>query len=189
MTSYEQNILDIFYSQLEKIAEFTPLIQPTISNWDKASFEFRLKICIEMNALSALKQDHILETFNDTKDCVIEYLIMRLQKTQNNLLKGKYNHFLYLITRNNQYGNQSIDEYQQTLASFMDIDPNGYVNLNFQIILDNILLLTKSTQYKAEELKEQIHSYLKDSVVHYRIKTKIIESISNTNIFKNTVVR
>lgn len=184
LSSEEQHILDKFYIEIEKIDECIPIIQPDIPDWSKVSSELQLKICIESNSLSKLNPDNIRQIFNDRIDSVKEYLNERIQNTQNYLLKAKYNHFLYCLTRNNQFGNQAIEEYQQTLAIYLNNPKQENINLNFQDILDIIIRLTETTKYKTEEFKKQTHNYLKDLKIHYRIKTRIIDSISKTTLFK-----
>jgi hypothetical protein len=184
LSSEEQNILDKFYIEIEKIEECIPLIQPDIPDWSKVSSELQLIICIESNSLSKLNPDNIRQIFNDRIDSVKEYLNKRIQNTHNYLLKAKYNHFLYCLTRNNQYGNQAIEEYQQTLALYLNNPNQENINLNFQDILNIIIRLTETSKYKTEEFKKQIHNYLKDFKIYYRIKTRIIDSISKTTLFK-----
>jgi len=180
----EQNILDKFYIEMEKIVECIPLIQPDISDWSKVSSELQLKICIESNSLSILDHDNIRQIFNDRIDDVVVYLKERIQNTQNNLLKAKYNHLLYCLTRNNQYGKKAIDEYQRNLALFLNNQNLEILNTSFQDVFDIIIRLTETTKYKAEELKIQIHNYLNDPKIHARIKTCIIGSISKATLFK-----
>ncbi|MGV3586871.1 MAG: DUF4209 domain-containing protein [Adhaeribacter sp.] len=180
----EQNILTNFYLKLEEINEYIPLIHPSIPDWDKTSSDLRLKIWIESNALVHLNPEHIREKFNDSKDLVIEYLYERLKNTQNNLLAGKYNYFLYCLTKNNQYGNKAIDEFQKTLYSYLNGPIKENTFLKFKDIFEIIIKLTESTKYKTEELKEQTHNFLKDPGIQGRIKTSIIELISKTRLFK-----
>jgi len=180
----EQNILYDFYLKLENIEKVISFIQPDISDWSKASSELRLKVWIETNSLTKLDSDDIRQRFKEYKDSVIEYLNERIETTRNYLLKARYNHFLYCLTRNNQYGNQAIEEYQRTLLLYINNTKQENIYLNFQDVFEIIISLTKSTKYKTEELKEQVHNYLKDFKIHGRIKTYIIDSISETILFK-----
>jgi len=182
----EQDILNKFYIEIEKIEECIPLIQPDISDWSKVSSELQFKIVIESNSLLKLNPDNIRQIFNDKIESVTDYLKERIHKTQNYLLKAKYNHFLYCLTRNNQFGNQAIIEYQKTLLLYLNNPKQENINQYFQDILDIIIHLTETTKYKTIELKEQIHNYLKDLEMHKRIKTSIINSISKTSLYKIT---
>lgn len=186
LSSEEQNILDKFYIEIERIEECIPLIHPDIPDWSKVSSELQLIICIESNSLSKLNPDNIRQIFNDRIDSVIEYLKERIQNTQNYLLKAKYYHFSYILTRNNQFGNQAINTYQQTLLLYFNNPKQENITLYFQDILDIIIHLTETTKYKKEELKKQIHNYLNDINIHKRIKTIIINSISKTSLYKIT---
>jgi len=180
----EQSILDNFHLKLEKIEEYIPLVSSGIPDWDKASYDLRLKIHIDSNALCKLEPDFIQQKFNDSKDFVKAYLNERILTTNNNLLKGKYNHFLYCLTKNNQYGKQAIEEYQKTLLLYLASPNQEKIYLNFEDILSITINLTKSIKYKTEEVKNQVHGYLTDQNVYDRIKTSVIKLLSENTLFK-----
>lgn len=182
----EQNIFNNFYLKLEKIEECFVLIQLDNFDWNIASDELRLMLSIEYNSLSKLNVDHIQGIFNDRKAVVEEYLNERINETQNHLLKAKYNHFLYCLTKYNLFGNKAIEEYQKTLDLYINNQTQEGVSINFQDVYDIVVHLTNSTTYKVEEFKKQTRNYLNNSFIHSRIKTYIITSISNSTLFKVT---
>lgn len=182
----EQKILDNFYLKLEKVDECCALVLPENFDWNNSSVDLRLILSIECNLLSKLNVDHIQEIFNDKKTSVEEYLNERIKETQNHLLKAKYNHFLYCLTKNNQVGNKAIDEYQITLNSYLTNQTQEGVSEKFQDVYDIIVFLTKSIKYKLDEFKKQTHDYLRSPHIQSKIKTYIIESITKSTIFKFT---
>jgi hypothetical protein len=184
LSSEEQKILANLYSKLENIEEYKPSLHSVLPDWDKISDGLRLKIHIELNSLFELKSDKIRQKFDDSKYFIKEYLEERLKNTQNNLLKGKYNHFLYCLTKNNQYGNKAIDEFQKTLLFYLNSPKQENTYLKFKDIFEVIIKLTEATKYKIEELKEQAHNYLRNPKIQDRIKTSVIELICTTRLFK-----
>ncbi|MES2418285.1 MAG: DUF4209 domain-containing protein [Bacteroidota bacterium] len=180
----EQNILDQYYLKLEGVEECTTSILPDNFNWDNSSPELRFKISIEHNSLCKISQDHIFEVFDSYMEKTREYLLDRIKSTTNNLLRAKYHQFLFCLTKNNTYGNSAIDEYQIALAQCLNNDKDTNRHIKFKDILDVVIQLTESLKYKTEELKSQIHAYLKSTEIYDRMKTWIIISISKSNLFK-----
>jgi hypothetical protein len=184
LSALESNILKQFYVKLEAIDECIPLIQPDNFDWDNSSQALRLRVSIEFNALTRINPEHIREIFADCSDTVHQYLIERIGTATNSLLKAKYFHLLYCLTTNNKDINQAIEEYKSALNICLKIQQDQNRHIKFQKILDVIIYLTKNSKYKIKELKEQIHSYLKSPEIYDRMKTWIIISISESNLFK-----
>lgn len=184
LSSLELDILKQYYAKLETIDECTPLIQPDNFNWNGSSEALRLMISIEVNSLTRIDQNHIREIFNDKIDTVRQYLIERIGTTKNSLLLAKYHHLLYCFTNNNKDAYQAIENYKSALDTCLKNDQDQNRHLKFQEILDVVIQLTIKSKYKTEELKEQIHSYLRSTEMYDRMKTWIIISISKSSLFR-----
>jgi hypothetical protein len=183
-SALELDILKQYYVKLEAIDECTPLIQPDNFDWDNSSQALRLRVSIECNSLTRINQEHIREIFADCSDAVHQYLTERIRAAKNSLLKAKYFHLLYCLTNNNKDINKAIEEYKTALNTCLNRQQDQNRHIKFQEILDVIIYLTKNSKYKIEELKAQIHSYLKAPEIYDRMKTWIIISISKSNLFK-----
>lgn len=180
----EQNILKKLYSDIEVMEELNEFPICTLPTLDNISDDLRLKICIEYNAHLSLDADHIQKNFGTIKEEVKSYLEERKSKTSNLFLRARYNHFLYVLIKNNKYGEQAINMYQQILPQYINNPESGYNILHFQDILEFIICITESTKYNIQRLTQQIHNYLQDSDIHCRLKTRIIQSIKVSKLFK-----
>jgi hypothetical protein len=184
LSAEEQHILDKFYAKLDNIQECETSTQTEISDWDNSSYEFRLIISIENNSLSVLGSDYIRDKFINYIDFVKDYLNKRLKNITNYLLIANYNYFLYCLTRHNKYGEQAIEQYNQLFLLYIENSDKTDLNRYYQRLLEVIINLTQSTKYKMEKFKELIHNILKEPKINNRKKTRIIDSISKTTLFK-----
>lgn len=184
LSALELEILEQYYVKLEAIDECTPLIQPENFDWNSSSQALRLRISIEFNALTRINPGHIKEVFEEWANTVHQYLAARIGATKNELLKAKYFHLLYCLTKNNKDINQAIEEYKSALNTCLNNHQDQNRHIKFKEILDVVIQLTKNSKYKIEELKDQIHNYLKEPKIYDRMKTWIILSISESNLFK-----
>jgi tetratricopeptide (TPR) repeat protein len=184
LSALELDILKQYYVKLEAIDECTPLVQPDNFDWNSSSQAIRLRISIEFNALTIINPEHVKEIFSDSVDTIHQYLTERTEVTKNSLLKAKYFHLLYCLTKNNKDINQAIEEYKSALNTCLENYQDQNRHIKFKQILDVVIQLTKNSKYKTEELKEQIHNYLKSLEIYDRMKTWIILSISKSNLFK-----
>ena len=183
MTKDEQLILDEIYKKLEDIDDCSPSVLTGINLDDEITDELRNKVSIEYNCLLILNTDSIQERFGESK-FVKEYLSSRILETDNFLLKARYNHFLYCLTKNNLFAQEAIENYQKTISVFNNnID---FLIHRFSKILSIIISLTETARYKIEELKKQIYDYLKSLDVHNRLKTQIISVILRSKLFKTS---
>lgn len=180
----EKDIIDKFYQDLEHISEIGKIDFNIIPNCDVAFEYLRFIVCVEVNASSSLNNEHIDEVFTPIKEKTISYLEGRVEQTSNNFLKSRYYHFLYVLTKNNKYCGKTIECYQIILEQYLQNPEKGYNTLYFEDVLKIIISISEESKYKINELKEQIHKYLKDENIICRIKTRIIQTIKESKLFK-----
>lgn len=178
----EKTIIDKFYLDLEQISDIGILDSNILPSIEKASEEFRFIIYVEYNAHPKLITEHINNIFGSIKDKTKQYIEDRIVQTSNILLKSKYLHFLYLLTKNNKYCGEAIEIYKQLLIHYLNNPTENFNILHFHEFLEIIISLSEKTKYKKKELKEQILLYLKDPKVICRIKTRIIQVITNSKL-------
>jgi len=143
-----------------------------------------MKVSLEFNALTCLKKEHILRVFENDKDSAYQYLQERIASTNNNLLKAKYYHLLYLFTNNNKNISHAIDAYKMALVVCLNDHEDQTRHLRFQEILNIVIELSIKFKYKVEELKTHILNYLSASEIYDRMKTWIIDSVVKSKLFK-----
>lgn len=145
-------------------------------------------ISIEYNAQLRFTFEQLHECFGQKRDEVEEYLIDRISKTSNPILKVRYYHFLYVFIRNNKYkykyGEDAIAVYQSILDRYISDPETGHNVLHFQEILKIIVGITESMKLEKDDLKSQIHGYLQDQNFHYKLKTRIVQLLKETKLFK-----
>lgn len=180
----EKDTIAEFYQKIEQVSEIKMIDINIIPNLDEASKYLRFIVCVEVNANLSLNKEHIDKVFMQEKEKTISYLERRIEKTSNDLLKSRYNHFLYVLTQNNKYCGEAIEYYKIILDQYLQNLEKIDNRISFQKIFDLILSLSKTSKYKINELKEQIHKYLKDENIIFRIKTHIIQKIEESELFK-----
>lgn len=180
----EQNMLDSLYSELKTVDELFNFPINKIPSLETISNELLSIISIEYNAQLRFTFEQLQDRFGQKRDEVEEYLIDRITKTSNIFLQVRYYHFLYVFTRNNKYGENAIPLYQTILMRYINDPEIGYNVLRFQDILEIIIEITESIKFKKDDLKSQIHGYLQNSNFHYKLKTRIIQSLKKAKLFK-----
>jgi Domain of unknown function (DUF4209) len=186
LSSEEQKLINKYYLQLENISKVNEYIPLTDFNWEHSSLELKQMLSVEHNALCKISPDHINKVFSEQKPETGNYLSQRLAATKNNLLKAKYLHFLYCLETNHLHGHQAIDQYQLALAGSLKSDMQSDIHVEFKDILDVIIQLSTTLNYKVNELKTQIHHYLNAKDIYPRLKTWIIMSIIGSKLYKLT---
>lgn len=179
----EKVIIDKFYHNLEQISDIGIIDFSIVPSTENASEEFQFIICVEYNAHFKLTTEHVNAVFGSIKDKTKLYVEERITQTSNIYLKSKYLHFLYLLTKNNRYCSDAIDVYNLLLVEYIGNSQENYNIQHFQEILETIISLSEKIKYKTEELKERIIHYLKDNKVVSRIKTRIIQALTNSKLF------
>ena len=99
---------DNFYSKFPHFEEITDC-------------EDRIKLSCESYILNCLRGDpesscNFVDRFDNYKDFVFSYLEERIQDTNNNRLKAKYNFALYLLKKDNKYCIESIMQYKTVVS-------------------------------------------------------------------------
>lgn len=186
MLKAEQLVLKRLYEKLEGIDEYSPSTFTGIDLSGEISEDLRNILSIEYNCSLKILPDSLQEQFGNNAKFIQTYLENRIFKTDNILLKARYNHFIYNINKNNKYANKAIDLYQNKLSYLNNNNSFDYVYNRFSTLLKIIISLTENTKYKVQELKNQIHDYLIDNSFHNRIKTQIISIILESSIFKTS---
>jgi len=120
------------------------------------------------------------------KNELIEYCKKRVSEVRNCHLIAKYNHALLIMTRNNQYAEQTINSYMQVLDFYCSTFTEKYHIVEYFDLLKVVIAIYQ--KYKKKEintLKTYITSTLLDNKIASKIKIFILAAISDTkNLFR-----
>lgn len=187
----ETNGLNQLYTELESLDScFSYKKFPSIDSFD--SVDDRLKISCEFYIVNCLGVHNdtklFIDRFYDCKYTIIEYINSRISKTDNIILKSKYNYALYLLSRNNQYCQKAIDGFHEILTqTFSNIDNIDHGNIRVYDILEFILLLSTSIKnYKLDEAKQIINSYIDDVKVSNDLKVGILSLVLDYHVYNTS---
>jgi len=186
----DELILEDLYNKLEQISDMDIPDINIFPSIEKSTPKIAFACRIEYNSLTVINTIQLPDSFKD-KDLIkeaVEYLENRIEKTSNNFLKAKYNHFLYILTKNNIFSKQAIDKYYLILSNLYDAISNGENINDFVITLRVILQLTEEIKYETDKLKERIIDYLSDKSLCNKIKLHILNVIHDSKIFKSTEI-
>lgn len=184
----EINLLDQFYKDIESLdicSSYTRF--PSIDSF--GSMDDRLKISCEFYILNCLDTHSetklFIDRFCDCKDTIIEYIHSRISKTDNIILKSKYNYALFLLSKNNQYCQKAIDGFLEILAqTFSNIDNIDHGNIRVYDILEFILLLSTSIKgYKIDDVKQIINEYIDDAKVSNNLKVGVLNLVLDYHVY------
>ena len=121
------------------------------------------------------------ENFVLDKSDAIAYLSARLDSTNNNLLKYRYNHFIFLLTNDNRYGQQAIDALIYCFQGLLPEDKNDYPHQTDDAIVV-LMGLSKKIKYRIDDVAELLWKIL-DSDYGYRTKMVIVRDAKDIGFF------
>lgn len=104
------------------------------------------------------------------KSFVVDYFEERVKATSNQLLKYRYQYFIYLLTNDNRYAKQSIDALMAMIGTLLPENKEEYPH-QAENALSILMSLTKRVKYKISEATELIWGVLK---ADYGYRTKIV---------------
>lgn len=121
------------------------------------------------------------ENFVLDKRDAIAYFSARLESTNNNLLKYRYNHFIFLLTNDNRYGQQAIDALIYCFQGLLPEDKNDYPHQADDAIVV-LMGLSKKIKYRIDDVAELLWKLL-DSDYGYRTKMVIVRDAKDIGFF------
>lgn len=104
------------------------------------------------------------------KSFAVDYFEERVKATSNQLLKYRYQYFIYLLTNDNRYAKQSIDALMAVIGTLLPKNKEEYPH-QAENALSILMSLTKRVKYKISEATELIWGVLK---ADYGYRTKIV---------------
>ena len=187
MKSKGSTTLNNYYSEIEKlsVSKFHIKIFPPMEDITNMVEEERFYIHIEYWAQLALNEKSIIKKFGSNKESVIGYLKERINTTSNDILKAKYNNFIFILSKNNIDCQEAIKFYQKALLLAFKDTQREFYELSVDNIFEKILDLSLKIEYQIDELKEQIKNYLTNNSIADRLKTRLFLSVKEKDIFSN----
>ncbi len=131
-------------------------------DWPKARLEILTWWKIER--LVENKNCHIDKNF------AVAYFDGRVKATNNQLLKYRYNYFIYLFTNDNRYAKQSIDALIAVIGTLLPEDKEDYPH-HAKDAIEVLMSLSKRVKYRTKEVTELIWSVLESD---YGYRTKMV---------------
>lgn len=182
MNKLKDNLLEQYYVEIE---ETTEMVSHKIFNiTEELSEEDSFHLHIEYFTQTILDEQVLLKKFEQRKEEVLQYLKKRISTTSNIILKAKYNNFAFILTKNNSFCQEAIEYYQEVLKNAFINTQNENYEFTIEDTLEKIVELSIKIQYNISELKTQIKSYLKNSSIGDRLKTRFFLFIKEKNLFK-----
>lgn len=177
----DSTILDTYYSEIERVSELITHTYTSVPEdaTEKEIFCLRVEYWVQ----TIMAEDNIIKMFGDKINEVKEYLTARISDTSNVILKAKYNHFIFILTKNNNYCHEAILYYQQALTAAFQDKNKEYYELRVDEIFEKILELSGRIKYQLPELKKQITGYLSDDTIADKLKTRLFLSVKERNVF------
>lgn len=172
------------YQKLEMISDFDIFDFNNFPSIDFESKEISFAYCVEFNSLYGLNESNISKVFDGNRNEALSYLEDRIVQTKNDILIAKYYHFIYILTKNNKYSSKAIDNYLLLLTNSNFGPTNDEHVHSFVLILKIIIELTEVTKYNIHKIKNLIIGFLEDNLVVNRVKYRILQTIKETNLFK-----
>ena len=117
--------------------------------------------------IERLVKDEICPT---DKDFTVTYFEERIKVTNNQLLKYRYNYFIYLLTNDNRYAKKSIDALMKVIGTLLPEDKEDYP-YQAEDAIEILMSLTKRVKYKMPGATELIWNVLKSD---YGYRTKLV---------------
>jgi len=156
------SILKDYYLEIEKIAELHSqnITLPPVENLPE---DILFYLRIEMVAQTKLVEKRIIEIFEQRRNEVIDYLQVRVEETSNNIQRAKYNHILFILTKDNTYCQKVINFYKKALELAFSETQKEFYQLFVDDIFKVIIELSYKIKFKMSELKTQIKSFLTDN--------------------------
>ena len=104
------------------------------------------------------------------KDFAVAYFDKRTKTTNNQLLKYRYQYFIYLFTNDNRYAKQSIDALIVVIGTLLPENKEEYP-YRAENAIEILMLLTKRVKYRIPEARDLIWKVLESD---YGYRTKIV---------------
>lgn len=180
---HKMNYLEKLYSEIEQREELDFLPMDIIPKVEELSNEEFFAFSIECNVHCVLNKERINSVFGEKKEEVVNYINTRLTSTSNPLLIARYNHFLWMLVPNNQYCEKAIDHYHMALENIFQKKDESKI-IAVENILEIVLRLSINIKYKLPELRTQTLKIIYSSTVPNRLKTIVIQTISNEKLLK-----
>jgi len=180
-----------FYHSIENLNSLnTWNIHREIKNTKRVEGEWEKKVIIERRTLNYNINKGKLETnvqVTDIKGQIttiklenkdLEYLMNRLDQTENTWLKSRYSHLLWQETKHNKYAEIAIDNYIQTITRIQSEETN-----ELPIILSAILYISKKSKKNIEKAKQAAITLINDLPNWF--KPNILNAILDNNILSS----
>ena len=117
----------------------------------------------------------------------VAYFGERIKATNNQLLKYRYNYFIYLLTNDNQYAKKAIDALIEVIDTLLPEDKEDYPH-HAEDAIEVLMSLTKRVKYKTSEATELIWNVL-NSDYGYRTKMVCIRLAKEKTFFPSSDAR
>lgn len=118
------------------------------------------------------------------KDFTVAYFVERIKATNNQLLKYRYNYFIYLLTNDNRYAKKAIDALIEVIGTLLPEDKEDYPQ-HAEDAIEVLMSLTKRVKYKTSEATELIWNVL-NSDYGYRTKMVCIKLAKEKTFFPSS---
>ena len=118
--------------------------------------------------------------FDNYKDFVFSYLEERIQDTNNNRLKAKYNFALYLLRKDNKYCIESIMQYK-TVVSQKSLGKYDPVAIE---AVELIIKLSTKIKHKLDELREYICALARETDTCDKVKYIILSICEEVKLYR-----
>lgn len=117
-----------------------------------------------------------IERLVEDENCIIDwdtavaYFNQRIEATHNQLVKCRYNYFIYLLTNDNRYAKQSVDALMAVIGTLLPENKEAYPH-EAENAIEILMSLTKRVKYKIPEASELIWRVLDSD---YGCRTKMV---------------
>ena len=142
------------------------------STFSYEAFSLEERPQAQLEIFSWWKIERLVEDENCLMDksFAVAYFEERVKATNNQLLKYRYQYFIYLLTNDNRHAKQSIDALMAVIGTLLPENKEEYPH-QAENALSILMSLTKRVKYKIPEATELIWGVLKSD---YGYRTKIV---------------
>ena len=121
------------------------------------------------------------ENFVLDKTDAVAYFSARLNTTNNKLLKYRYGYFVFLLTNDNRYGQQTIDALIECIQDLLPEDRDDYPH-QAEDAIEILMGLSKRIKYRTDDVADILWKIL-GSDYGYRTKMVIIRNAKDIGFF------
>jgi len=191
--------ISMFYNQLESITTFDrwelmdqlkPVTEMLEFKWnevlitEQTCLRFSLRngdLISDFSMVDENGKETGFPTLDIFSDEQIKYLKKRAHEVKNPILVARYNHILFCLEKNRNYGINALKGYKELIYLKLEDDDHD----RFILSIESVIKLTENIKFEKEETKKELIELIQSSHVQVYQKHIIVNLLINGSLFKS----